>query len=231
MIRKANRIGLADHLRNHAHPGGIIVCERLKFIYMKPTKTAGTSILRSTLQKQVPGIFHHKDQPEAFKEWLNRITDAELEEYFIFSVVRNPWDRLVSVAAYFKIPFKDFVLNMDEYCKDEGIRIHSLPLTPYTHLNGKQFVDHICRFESLQADMNLVCDNIGIARSTLPHTNKSKHQHYSTYYGPEEIDAVRRIYGSDIEKYGYSFSTEANAARLSMSSLKENWFKLRSRFI
>ena len=89
------REGLAEYLRSHEHPGGIIVCEQPKFVYMKPTKTAGTSILRAGLEKRVPGIFHHKDRPEKFAEWINRITDDELEDYYIFTVVRNPWDRLV----------------------------------------------------------------------------------------------------------------------------------------
>lgn len=188
------RDGLAKYLRSHEHPGGIIICERLKFLYMKPAKTAGTSILRATLEKKIPGIVHHKDHPEQYEEWLGRISDEALKDYYIFSVVRNPWDRLVSVAAYLKIPLKRFLNNFDDYRKDEYIRIHSLPLSLYTHFNGMPFVDYICRFECLQADMNLVSDRLGLAREKLPFKNRSKHDHYSLYYSPEDMQKAVSIY-------------------------------------
>ena len=64
-----NRTGLTDYLRNHEHPRGIIVCPEKKFIYMKATKTAGTSVLRGVLEPQISSIFHQKDQPEIFQNW------------------------------------------------------------------------------------------------------------------------------------------------------------------
>ncbi len=202
---RRNREGLADFFRLHPHPGGIIVCEEPKFIYMKPSKTAGTSILRHGLQNRLEGIFHHKDHPERFAEWIGSITDEELEEYFIFSVVRNPWDRLVSIASYFDFPFKEFVRRLDAYWEDEIVRVHSLPLHLYTHQEGVPFVDFICRFESLQADMNLVFDRIGLGREPLAFVNRSRHRHYSVYYGREEVEVVESLYAQDIEYHGYMF--------------------------
>src|SRR5690348_4048323 len=96
-------LGLADYLRTFEHPGGIIVSEERKFIYMKAPRTAGTSILRKVLEPAIPGMIHEKDAPEAFAAWKRRITDERLAEYFIFSFVRNPWDRFVSIACYFKL--------------------------------------------------------------------------------------------------------------------------------
>lgn len=204
------RDGLAAYLRSHEHPGGIIICERLKFIYMKPTKTAGSSILRARLEKQISGIVHHKDHPEQYEEWFERITDEALEEYYIFSVVRNPWDRLVSVAAYFKIPFKRFLDNIHDYRKDDDIRIHTLPLSLYTHFGGACFVDFIGRFECLQADMNLVSDRLGLARERLPFINWSKHDHYSRYYDPEDVQRAAALYQGDIDNFGYMFEAAAH---------------------
>jgi len=86
---KSDKTGLTTFFKNHPHKEGIIVSEQKKFIYMKPTKTAGTSILRHFLEKEIKDIFHLKDHPKEFLFWLNAITDKELEEYFIFAVVRN----------------------------------------------------------------------------------------------------------------------------------------------
>jgi len=200
-----NRTGLTDFFRNHEHPRGIIVCPEKKFIYMKATKTAGTSVLRGVLEPQIPNTFHQKDQPELFQAWLDNIDDKELEDYFIFAIVRNPWDRLVSITSYFDIPLDDFLNRFEYYCQDEKIRIHSLPLHIYTHTGGVQFVDSICRFECLQPDMNLVFDQINLPRTRLPYMNTSDHQHYSTYYNQEKIDQVEKLYEKDITYYGYMF--------------------------
>ena len=202
---KESRIGLSNYLSNHQHIRGIIVCPERKFIYMKATKTAGTSILRGILENKIGGIIHQKDHPQQFQEWVTGITDELLEDYFIFSIVRNPWDRAVSIASYFDIPLNNFLNNFDQYCDDDRIRIHALPLHLYTHFDDRQFADQICRFEALQPDMNLVFDRIGLARVGLPYLNPSDHQHYSNYYSPEEIDLVQDLYQKDISYYGYMF--------------------------
>ncbi len=204
-----NRQGLADYLRSHPHPGGIIVCPERRFVYMKPAKTAGTSILRATLEKHIPGIVHHKDHPGQFREWLQNITDDDLAGYYIFSVVRNPWDRAVSLAAYLDIPFADFVERFEEHCREPNTREHALPLSLYTHLGDAPFVDEICRFENLQADFNRVAARIGLEQSRLPLTNPSKHAHYSSYYREIDKDRVAAIYRTDIAHYGYTFDDAA----------------------
>lgn len=221
--RGASRRGLSAYFAAHEHPGGIIICEERKFIYMKPAKTAGTSILREHLEKQMPGIIHQKNHPEQFADWIRRINDEELEKYFIFSVVRNPWDRLVSVAAYVKVSFKDFVRNINEHWKTEKIRVHSLPLHLYTHCNGIRFADMICRFETLQPDMNLVFDRIGMDRRPLPFVNRSRHGHYSAYYGELEIRVVEEIYAKDIEYFGYAFEKESSRRGSALGRLQNTF--------
>jgi len=211
---KESRTGLTKYLSNHQHTRGIIVCPERKFIYMKATKTAGTSILRGILENQIEGIIHQKDHPGQFHNWLSDITDDLLEDYFIFSIVRNPWDRVVSIASYFNIPLKEFLLDFDKYCEDRWIRIHSLPLHIYTHFNDHQFADMICRFEALQDDMKLVFDRINIPRIPIPYINPTDHQHYSRYYGKKEIDLVQGIYQKDISYYGYKFEDRQDLIKM-----------------
>lgn len=201
-----NREGLADYFSSFVHRwGGICVCEERKFIYMKPAKTAGTSILRHVLEPNVVGIIHEKNHPDAFQTWLNRVTDQELESYFIFSVVRNPWDRLVSITSYFQISPQDFIRDFSVYQETPIIRLHSLPQAIYTHRQGQPFVNQICRFETLQADFNLVCDRIGLERQQLPVVNRSLHAHYSRYFTLEGRERVHEIYQEDIAYFGYMF--------------------------
>ncbi len=206
---KISKSGLSTYLSNHTHPRGIIVCPERKFIYMKATKTAGTSVLRGVLEPKISGIIHQKDHPDEYQTWLDGITDEILKEYFIFTVIRNPWDRVVSIASYFDIQLSEFLQKFDHFCEDERIRIHSLPLHFYSHNNGQQFADYICRFETLQQDMNHVFAQIDLPQTQLPFMNPSDHQHYSTYYGPDEIDLVGDLYQKDITYYGYTFNNNA----------------------
>jgi hypothetical protein len=222
--------GLANYLRQHSHRGGIIICENPKFIYLKPAKTAGTSILREFLEKEISEVFHLKDHPEKAHRWFKEITDEKLQSYFIFCVVRNPFDRFVSLAAYFNIPFKKFIREISKYCEDDNIRIHSLPQSIYTHLNGYQFVDMICRFECLQADMNLVLDRIGLSRRILPYINKSRHSHYSEYYTDDEIELIEKLYADDIKYFGYSFE-KAAASKSPKLKIKEKICKKLARIV
>jgi len=202
---KTEKKGLADYFRSYTHPDGIVVCEEKKFVYMRPAKTAGTSILRSTLEKKISGIITAKDHPEKFNQWLENITDNDLNDYFIFAVVRNPWDRAVSSAVYLDLELSDLLHNFEHHSKTEKKRIHTLPLSIYTHCNNKLFTDFICRYECLQADMNLVFDALGIDRQELPWVNKSKRKNYTDYYTQAEIVKVAELYQSDIKNFGYAF--------------------------
>ncbi|MDB5339078.1 MAG: hypothetical protein JWN70_4697 [Planctomycetaceae bacterium] len=111
------------------------MCEEPRFIYMKAPRTGGTSILRLTFEKMPLDIFHHKNHPGRFAAWLSQATDADLEQYFIFTFVRNPWDRAVSIAGHFQIPFKQFAENFQQLVtQDQNPLEHSLPLHNYAYL-------------------------------------------------------------------------------------------------
>lgn len=199
------RDGLARFLRSHAHSGGIVDCESRKFLYMKPCRTGGTSLLREFLERRVPGIVHQKDHPGRFHEWLARITDACLSEYFIFSAVRNPWDRVMSIAAYFRTPVSPFVRNLADRRLNRTMREHSLPLHHYTHMRGSPFVDQVCQFETLAEDVTRICGRIGVPAEPLPHVNRTDHPHYRECLTPEESAIVANEYAEDIALYGYQF--------------------------
>lgn len=201
-----SRTGLAQHFQSHPHPGGIIVCEQPRFIYMKPPRTGGTSILRLTLEKLPLDIFHYKNHPDRFNEWLAGITDADLEDYYIFTFVRNPWDRAVSIASYFRIPFHSFAHDYHKLvAQNENLLQHSLPLHLYAN-NGQQlFADFVGRFENLQADFDRLCDLLELPRSHLPRSSRSAHGPYEGYYDADTKHQIDQLYQVDADSFGYRF--------------------------
>lgn len=197
---------LADYLKTFKHRGGIIIWPEQKVLYMKPSRAAGTSIRRS-IAEQLPGRIHNKKNPGETRRWLMDITDKDLKDYFIFTVCRNPWDRMVSIATTFKIPFEKFIRHDIQRWEfpNEDVREHAWPCSMYAYKNGVRFADYVVRFEHLQDDYNELCRKIGIKSVELPRLVPSKHDHYREYYDKEMGDIVADVYSDDIENFNYTF--------------------------
>lgn len=173
---------------------------------MKPAKTAGTTILRHIIEKEISSIIHFRDHPAEFSKWLSEITDSDLDDYYIWTVLRNPWDRFISLAAYFKVPPKTLLKEFDTYLSNEDFFLHSLPLHNYCYNNGHKFTDFECKMENLTSDFNIVRRHIGLPEISLPVTNRTKHKHYSTYFDEEQLNLFEKIYAQDIELFDYQFA-------------------------
>ena len=193
-----------------------MLCHKHKFIFIHNRKTGGTSI-EAVFKPDVGGPHEgnrgveHKhasaiQMKEKFpKEWL---------EYFKFTLVRNPYDLLVSryhwsrdlqkIDWYKNHTFKEFVICIN---KNTVRPEWTKPTSQYNSLciDQKLDIDFIARFENLQQDFNTICDKIGIPRQQLPHKNKTKHKHYTEYYDDETKEIVAEKYAKDIEYFGYEF--------------------------
>ena len=176
-----------------------------KIIFIHIPKTGGTSIYRSLKDKVDIGYHYH--------EPLHRIYSKEqLNDSFVFTVVRNPWDKLVSTFFYccqtqkHQWFFKKYDSEFDMFMKD-----FKRGKVPYLVLFKAQYKflmhkpDMILKFECLQQDFNKLCDKIGIEKYELPHNKKSKHKHFTEYYNDETKKIVSDIYQKDVELLNYKF--------------------------
>ena len=193
--------------------------ERYRFIYIRIPKTASTTIVK-TLSKLTDGEIHlkqtlrmtpnlalsipllHPTHP-ALHHYATTLV-APLDQYFIFTFVRNPWARMVS--GYFfsravrkrrahQIDFRGFCHFQLQRYQYNNCRWHTQPI-PYSFVG---------RMETLQADFDRLCDRLGLARAALPHYNASCHGDYRQYYDDETRALVARKYARDIELFGYEF--------------------------
>ena len=208
-------------------------------VFIRVPKTASTSILYSLLEcsEGCTGYEFNKvfdalkpqflyedygDDPNHVSyEVLNNNTcegDRKLiNSFFKFAFVRNPFDRAVSIYKYIQ-------KQESAKCRDNFILSKTFKQFAATNLiseSGKNSIwfsdqysqvkdcDFIGRFETLQADFDIVCQKLGITRNPLPVKNTTKHEHYSEYYDEETIEIVARKYHADIIRFGYKFEKPA----------------------
>lgn len=189
-----------------------------KSIFIHIPKAGGISIIKSLYGENTKGFGHptYKIFLDLFKE--------DYYEFFKFTFVRNPWDRVYSAYTFltqgglneqdrnffekylkeFKT-FEDFVLNgLDkEYIKNW---IHFIP--QYTFIydeNDRLMVDFVGRFENFENDFNKIANKIN-SNAKLKHLNKSKKKKsYVDMYNDKMIEKVYHIYKKDIDLLNYDF--------------------------
>ena len=152
-------------------------------------------------------------------------TDYQVEynddwnNYFQFSFIRNPYDRLLScfldktkkvIGTQYEIPcyskyadtnFKDFVMGLTKY----PWQFHDRHLAPQVELINFKHLNFIGRFENLNNDFSYVRKILDLNDNDLPHRNTTDHKQYRQYYDMEMIEKVRYIYNSDFEIFEYDF--------------------------
>ena len=171
------------------------VSHQKKCIFIHIIKTGGTSIEKVLGMRKLHKKASYHRKMVGIKRWNN---------YFKFSFVRNPWDKMVSQYHYNS---HLFVKNktFEEYIKwwDLGNKISTFP--PLNSFYLDLDLDFIGRFENLQNDFDFVCKQIGMPPTRLPHLNKSRHKRYIDYYSKETAEIVRRRFREDIRLFGYKF--------------------------
>jgi hypothetical protein len=192
--------GLAKFLQDHPHHGGIIWLPDLNAIYMKPGRTAGTSLLRGILEPQTKAV-HFKDHRAEFYDWLNNVTDESLQDVYIFSAVRNPWDRFVSIATAFKIPVDDLLAHWGTCRYGLNVYQHCLPLTWYT-----AHVDRVLWCETFESNVRSLSEKLGFkVPDEFPKRNVTQHPHYTDVLTKAQAEKIEGFYWQDITEFSYGY--------------------------
>lgn len=155
-------------------------------------------------------ILKKKTSEKLYECILNYVGKKICNESFIFTSVRNPYSRAVSMYKHSSWrpvkTFKNFcnLIANNDY-PSECAKWHSSTLTEHLLDENTIKVDFVIRLENLQEDFNIVCDKIDTPRQELPHRNTSKHRHYTEYYDDETRAMIAKRYAKDIEYFGYKF--------------------------
>tara|TARA_R110002020_G_scaffold133235_1_gene297290 strand:- start:12002 stop:12538 length:537 start_codon:yes stop_codon:yes gene_type:complete len=150
-----------------------------------------------------------------------KIYEPYWNDYFKFSFVRNPWDRMVSMSKFIEFYGVDLdngniniskylkkfpKIEVDHRSKSKNDKFNPIKNCVYLNILNVE-LDFIGRFENINEDFEFVCESIG--KPTLSFVNHSKtqseHKHYAEYYDDETRQIVAEKYAKDIEYFGYEF--------------------------
>ena len=182
-----------------------------KFIFIPVRRAAGTSIATAMGDYGEKGF----DRGVLTHNWYSDI--ERYRDYFVFTAIRNPWDRFVS--GYFwsdksrkysgkQVRFEKFINNLPTKESNYFWWFHTARTLTEMLIDrdGKFIADFTIRFENLKDDFRSVCKKLGFDRPMdLPHKLKTNHEHYSTYYNNRTRDKVAKRFKSDIDYFGYEF--------------------------
>ena len=219
----------------------MLVSHRKRFIFVKTQKTAGTSV-ESFFEKYCckDGAWtleHYRDQeiseygmiggrgPGAKCDILHSHFSAEIikslvtpeiwESYFKFSIIRNPFDRLISRFFFnMKKEYLGYPKGVDSSTVIRDFRLfvraREYPIINHLLIDGKQAMDFLIRYENLHQGIRAVMDEIDI-NDDLSHLPSFKSNFREPAFTPamlydsDTISVVEEKYQTELALFNYRF--------------------------
>jgi hypothetical protein len=162
-------------------------------LFIHSPKTGGSSIRKAL---GMAGISNHQSA-EYFRQKLGPRKFSELVK---FTVVRNPYDRLVSYWSYRRRSRETF----DHFSRamSKGASGIMAPQFGRVSINGELVVDYVLRFENLAQDWADFSSKFSL-NSNLGHENVGKHGPWTEFYSDELKGLIYPVYRIDFERFGY----------------------------
>lgn len=237
-MNRNNAYGSVISIVNEEHafayfPVQKVACSSIKtallplFPDVQPGEGFEREVRDGTFAHRVHDLFARSDHQMNRKRFLRRLHKGQYEGYFVFTFVRNPWDRLLSCwkqklapggqglkrteyageRLYLGMGFPEFV---ETVCRipdeDSNHHFRSQHVVVCSHDPEKRVLaDFVGRYENLAEDFGRVADRIGLEAS-LPHLFSSgRGNTYREFYDRRLAALVGERYRLDAEIFGYTF--------------------------
>lgn len=183
----------------------MIHAEHPKFVFIHMEKCGGSSITK-TLANYL-GKSRDELRPQQYKfissSQIPRLLGNQQREFYVFSFVRNPLNRVVSYFHYLKQIRKpphrlSEMLSFEDWVRAggyKGLRRYVDQLKPYSN------IDFIGTLEFVDRDWQKVCDDMNLRDCELIHDKQSKHDFYMKYYNEDLVNTVYKYFSEDYGIY------------------------------
>ncbi len=186
----------------------VFISHKYKFIFIKPRKVAGSSIRtflnlymkniddNCIISSDEPGKLYSHTAPDEIKKMIGK---EKYDKYFKFTIIRNPYDMVISWFWWDKRN-KKICDNKEEVIK--GFRyfvMNTLINFNKEFYNENIKYDYIIRYENLENDTYNVLKLIGIKRKNIkfPYEKSGIRDNSITideYYDDECINKVNSLF-------------------------------------
>lgn len=180
-----------------------------KVAFVHINKTGGSSI-----EAALGLAFRHKTALELRSEMGERRWTSS----YCFTVVRNPWDKVVSQYHHRKntnhLAKSQVVPSFNRWVlltygeQDPAFYNNPKMFMPQTDWicdqQGTVLVDFIGRFETLERDFATVCAATG-RTAQLPHLKRSPRSDFRPLYDDQTADVIAHWFAADTASFGYRF--------------------------
>lgn len=211
----------------------MVISKKHKFIFIHIPKNAGTSIQEALKnvnvreEKQhwaVSQTTKHQSLQDLLKiyedsNWLEKkVKDFDFINYFKFAVVRNPFERMVSLYNYLKKSkirneihtvnsFEHFIHLFED--KNSWVsKLHSCKtqLSYITDFEGNILVDYLGRYENLSIFKTEIEANFDFKLNLKKLNVSNLHKFdYRTYYDNETQSIIEWKFLEDLNTFNYNF--------------------------
>lgn len=184
----------------------MVVSDSAKILFLHVPRTGGTTTTE-VLLKNLPDakmvLPQHASVKTAPPNFFEQYSD-----YFKFTFVRNPWDRMVSWYSLLKMSHDDMFKNIQTLGEfADSVRGYYW-FNQIDHLcdeNGNIFMDRICRHEDFENELVHVLNTNNIPYKSIPRLNHSERQEYRSYYTEGCKELIAELCHRDIEYFSYRF--------------------------
>ena len=224
----------------------MIISRGRRFIFVHIPKTGGTALslaLEARAQKHdiligdTPKARARKGRLAGVKSagrlWKHStladiaglVSPVELAEFFTLTLVRNPWDRMVSYYHWLRVQgFAHPAVGLAKAKDFSGFLNHpqtqtSLQLWPYSAYMrdsaGAERCSLYARLEHLETDLAPFEAHLGFRLSPLSQANPSdRAQDWRGYYSDADAGLIGDICAADCARFGYGFDDAAGLRTL-----------------
>lgn len=217
----------------------MIISHRHRYVFVHIPKTGGTSLTLALKSRVGRDDIILSDTPKGTRRrarvkgvrsrgrlWKHStLTDIEglvdpaiFDDYLLFTLVRNPWDRTLSYYSWLRVQRFDHpsvrLAQQHDFAGflRQPITRAQLAVTAGQYLTdgkGRERNALYLRLEHLPGDLKALQDWLGFALPPLAHENRSERQgDYRDAYDDETRQIVARAAAVDIDRFGYSFDSD-----------------------